>query len=191
MTRIETRPVLVSLGSWGLLALPPIRHLMEASMPLHVLQLGLLAVCGGWLAHGLRHVELPGLDGINRHGITGALTGLVTLAFWLLPLSLDRALSESLWALGKFLAVPLLLGFCLVRSWPRLPVVVRGALWAQSISMAIVMGWLYRESPVRLCNNYLLHEQQQLGLLLWLLAAALSVRLIIWAFKGREVSACR
>lgn len=150
-------------------------------MVTHFLQMGLLAALGGLLARAPGPVRPGELADCNRYGITGSLLALLTLAFWLLPVSLDRALDHTGWETAKFLSLPLLLGLPLARSWPRLPPVARGALWAKAIPMAAVMGWLYREAPVRLCNNYLVNDQQILGLALWALAAAMAV---YWAARA-------
>lgn len=79
---------------------------------------------------------------------------------------------------AKFLSLPLLAGFPLARSWPRLPGLVRATLWTNLIPMLGVMGWLYRESPVRLCNNYLLNQQDLLG---WVLLAAAALLALYWS----------
>jgi len=170
-----------ALLAWGVLALPPVRLAMEAMMVAHALQIGLLGLIGAWLGRALGPIRRDELAGCNRYGITGTVLGLITLAFWLLPLSLDRALDEDLWELAKFLSLPLLLGLPLARSWSRLSPIARGVLWANAIPMALVMGWLYREAPVRLCNNYLVSDQQVLGLALWGLAAVIAG---YWALRA-------
>jgi len=173
--------LLTVLGAWTLLALPPLRLAMEATMVTHALQIALLAGIGGLLGRssGLAQSDHPG--GCNRYGITGTVLALLTLFLWLLPVSLDRALDEKSWEIAKFLSVPLLLGLPLARSWSRLPAVARGALWANAIPMALVMGWLYREAPLRLCNNYLVGDQQVFGLALWSVAGAIGAW---WAFRA-------
>lgn len=42
------------------------------------------------------------------------------------------------------------------------------------IPMLVVMGWLYVQSPVRLCNNYLFDQQTALGRTLWAVAGAVA-----------------
>ena len=41
--------------------------------------------------------------------------------------------------------------------------VVRGVFLLELIATFFRLGWLYRFSPIRLCNNYLLDDQQRLG----------------------------
>jgi len=178
---LRHRLLVAALIGWGLLALPPVRLAMESIMVSHALQIGLLAGVGGMLGCSLGPIRSNELAGCNRYGITGTVLGLLTLIFWLLPLSLDRTLDHAVWEAAKFLSLPLLLGLPLARSWSRLSPIARGALWANAIPMAVVMGWLYREAPVRLCNNYLVGDQEVLGLALWGLAAAIAV---YWAFRA-------
>jgi len=174
VTRIAPRPLIAGLSLWLLLAVPPLRIAMEGTMVTHALQMGLLAAAGGLLARGFGPVRRDEQPGYNRFGITGTLLALLTLAFWLLPVSLDRALDHAGQEFLKFASLPLLLGLPLGRSWSRLPPVARSTLWANAVPMAAVMGWLYREAPVRLCTNYLVNDQQQLGLFLWAVAVVIA-----------------
>ncbi|HEY8229138.1 MAG TPA: hypothetical protein VIG31_01675, partial [Rhodanobacteraceae bacterium] len=65
--------------------------------------------------------------------------------------------------IAKFISVPLLIGAPLAISWPRAGFVVRGVFLVEVVAMTFRLGWLYLGSPVRLCSNYLLSDQQQLG----------------------------
>jgi len=189
MTR---RGLAAGVGLWALLALPPARTLLEATLAGHmVAQIGLLAVAGWWLGRGLGPVRPGEAGGFNRFGAAGVVVALFTLVFWMLPVSLDRALQEPAWEAAKFASAPLLLGLPLARSWPRLPGLPRGALWANAVSMLVVMGWVYYEAPVRLCNNYLLDQQLLLGGAMWGLAAAVALYWTVRAFVGGGAGASR
>lgn len=173
------------IALWALLALPPARAVLETTLAGHmVAQIGLLAAAGWWLGRGLGPLRPEALRGFNRGGGAGVVVALFTLVFWMLPVNLDRALLEPAWEVGKFASVPLLLGLPLARSWPRLPGLARGVLWANAVSMLVVMGWVYREAPVRLCNSYLLDQQLLLGGTLWGLAAAVALYWTARAFAG-------
>lgn len=182
---LDKRWLTVGLGLWAVLALPPVRTALETTLAGHmVAQIGLLAVAGWWLGRGLGPVRAGEAGGFNRFGATGVVAAVFALVFWMLPLSLDKALLAPAWEAGKYLSVPLLLGLPLARSWPRLPPLARGLLWANAVSMLVVMGWVYREAPVRLCNSYLVDQQLVLGLTLWGLAAAIGGYWGLRAFKG-------
>jgi hypothetical protein len=81
----------------------------------------------------------------------------------MLPRSLDAAVSEPWMALAKFTSVPLLIGLPLGLGWPRMGFVVRGVFLLELIATFFRLGWLYLVSPLRLCNNYLLDDQQRAG----------------------------
>ena len=174
----------LGLALWLVLALPPVRHVLEASMTLQMLvQIPLLAVAG-WLSWSLLPRRVRNwLDGWNRSGVSGLLLASLAAMLWMLPRMLDSALDEPWIETAKFASVPLLLGVPLALSWPRAGFVVRGVFLAEVIATAFRLGWLYRISPVRLCSNYLLDDQQRLGGLLLAVGAALCVAVawqLVW-----------
>jgi hypothetical protein len=155
----------------GALALPPLRRLLEASMVGHMLlQIPLLVVAGALLASCLPTALRRHLDAFNANGFPGILAAGFVTSYWMLPRALDAALSDPLMELAKFCSLPLLVGLPLALSWPRLGPIGRGFVLANAISMIAVVGWLYRESPVRLCSWYLTDQQVLLGDGLLLLA---------------------
>lgn len=159
-----------------LLAVPPLRGWLEAGMVSHMLvQLPLLVGLGAaavaWLPAGWRRR----LDGCNAAGLPLTLLAVFAAAFWMLPRSLDAALNGPAMEAAKFLSLPLLVGMPLALSWHRLPVIGRGFLWSNLISMLVVLGWLYSAAPVRVCTNYLVDQQQLLGRSLLLLALGLAL----------------
>ncbi|HET7561336.1 MAG TPA: hypothetical protein VFJ87_03025 [Rhodanobacteraceae bacterium] len=174
-------------GLWLALALPPVRHVLEASMTLQMLvQIPLLAVAGGlswpWLPRRAR----DWLDGWNRSGISGIVLVSLVAMVWMLPRSMDAALEVAWVELAKFTSVPLLIGLPLALSWPRAGFVVRGVFLAEVIATAFRMGWLYLVSPVRLCSNYLIGDQRLLGDCL-LAIGALTVLLLVWKLMWGRV----
>ena len=58
-------------------------------------------------------------------------------------------------------------------SWPLLLPVARAFVWANLISHAAVLGWLYSVAPNRLCTRYLFDQQAALGTVLLVVAMAL------------------
>jgi hypothetical protein len=78
----------------------------------------------------------------------------------------------------------------LALSWPRMGFVVRGVFIVECIATLFRLGWLYLISPERLCNLYLLEDQQRLGQWLLLIGAALFL-VITWKLVwGRFDSLC-
>jgi hypothetical protein len=148
----------------GILALPPARRALEASMTAHMLlQIPLLVLAGALLAPCIPATLRRGFEGLDAHGVPGMLTAAFASSYWMLPRALDAALSNPLAGLAKFGSLPLLVGVPLALSWPRMGPIGRGFVLANAISMIAVVGWLYRESPVRLCSWYLVDQQVLLG----------------------------
>lgn len=168
------------------LGLPPSRTALESSMATHMLvQFPLLAISGVLLGLAVpprvQRVVLP----YNGGGVPGLLLFVFVSSYWMLPRALDGALASPIMELAKFFSLPLA-GLTLALSWPRAGLVTRGFIVANAISMLAVVGWLYRVSPVRLCNYYLVDQQVTLGnALLWLallLGLAFGARLFAGAW---------
>ncbi len=161
------------------LAMPPLRSWLEASLIGHMLvQIPLLAVAGALIAQSLPQRWRALARGLDRYGVLGLLLALIVLAYWLLPRNLDAALLEPAAGWAKIATVVVLAGIPLGLTAKCLPLLLRGVLWVKGTAMLFVMGWLYREAPDRLCNAYLLGEQQMLGNLM-LLLGAISLALIL------------
>jgi hypothetical protein len=157
------------------LAIPPFRTALEASMATHMLvQIPLAAAAGALLARSLPSRMIAFLERYNDQGIPGIVFALGISAYWMIPRALDAALASAAAETMKFLSLPLLVGLPLALSWPRLHPTAKGFVVANWIPMLAVVGWLYRESPMRLCNYYLLDQQAAAGNLLVVLAAVLA-----------------
>jgi len=145
----------------SLLALPAGRALLESSLIDHMLvQIPLLALAGWLIGNGLWRDKL---NEWNERGIPGLLIALFSMLFWMIPRWLDAALSEPLWEVIKFITVPLMIGIPLGISWHRISSFARAVVWSNGISMLVVIGWLYVAAPVRVCNNYLVNQQEEFG----------------------------
>lgn len=169
---------LALLAVYALLASPPLRAQLEATMVIHMLvQLPLLAALGAHAAQLLPARLRSRLDDWNGGGLPFTLLALFAAAFWMLPRSLDGALNHGHLELAKFISLPLLVGAPLALSWRRLPVIGRGFIWSNLLSMLVVLGWLYSVAPIRVCTNYLVDQQVLLGRSLLFLAGALTLLL--------------
>lgn len=181
------RRCLIGAVLWVALAIPAGRQLLQSTMTGQLLvQIPLLA-WAGWLVAGC----LP--DGLERHltpwnrrGISGLLLASLTGLVWMLPLAMDAALDDPRTALAKFLSVPLLIGVPIAWSWPRAGFVVRGVVLTELIATTLRLGWLYKISPVRLCSNYLLDDQQRLGTILLVVGFAI-LGVLVWRLMWGRV----
>ena len=143
---------------------PPVRHRLEATMTAQMLVQLPLLVAAGWLLSLAIPARLRArADRWNRSGIAGLALMTAVSLFWMLPRSLDAATSHPLMAAAKYLTVPLLIGLPFAMSWPRMGFIVRGVFLAELVATYFRLGWLYLISPIRLCNNYALNDQQRLG----------------------------
>src|SRR3546814_170368 len=140
-------------------------------------QIPLLGVTGWQLARAMPVRWQNAIDRWNHQGITGLVLVSLMGLIWALPKAMDAALDDSFVMLAKFLSVPLLIGLPLALSWPKMGFVVRGVFLSEIVASCFRMGWLYLISPIRLCNNYLLDDQQRLGK--YLVAIGVAIMLIL------------
>ncbi len=173
---------------YGVLCLPPVAAGLEGSMLGQMLvQIPLLGLAGGLVARAACGGRPAALAGFNAGGFPGLFVAFFAAAVWMLPRMLDAALASPLTEAAKFVTVPLFLGAPLALSWKLLPSVARGFVWANLISHAAVLGWLYSVSPDRLCTRYLLDQQATLGAALLIVAAGLAIALGWRAVAGTSV----
>jgi hypothetical protein len=162
-----SRRCLVGATLWVLLAVPLVRLRLESTMTLQMLaQLPLLALAGWLCAQCTPDAFARHAARWNRSGISGLLLASLTSMVWMLPRVMDAALVDPYVTLAKFLSVPLLVGAPIALSWPNAGFVVRGVVLAEVIATAMRLGWLFLISPERLCRNYLIGDQQRLGITL-------------------------
>jgi hypothetical protein len=147
-----------------LLATPAVRGWLEATMTGHMLlQIPLLAAIGVALCYLLPERLQSSLLAAAGGAIPCVLLATFASSYWMLPLALDGALTSPLSEAAKFLSLPLLVGLPLGLAWKRLEVIGRSFVWTNAISMLAVLGWLYVIAPVRVCNNYLVDQQESAG----------------------------
>lgn len=166
---------------WVLLALPPLRHVLELSMVTHMLvQLSALALVGWWFGQTFSEEFKRKVAPWNQWGITGMTLVVVTMLYWMLPRALDAAISEPAFEVVKFVTIPLFIGTALSLSWFQLHPIAQGVLKLEFWATFMRLGWLYMVLPDRLCANYLLGDQQILGRILLVLG---SVWAVSWTLR--------
>lgn len=151
-----------------LLMLPPVVTRLEATMTGQMLiQIPLLVVVG-YGAGSILKRKIPSIQ-LYVGGIPGLLMIVFTMVFWMIPRSLDQALTMNAMEVAKYVTLTLFVGIPLGVGWRKLGFIARGFIWIHLLSMIFLMGWLYAASPIRVCNQYLIDQQQVTG---WLLISA-------------------
>ncbi|MCH2241384.1 MAG: hypothetical protein MK041_05520 [Aquabacterium sp.] len=171
----------------ALLLCPPVRQLLEARMSLHMLvQFPALMLAGALLATAaparLRRMGAAW----NAMGIGGLAAAALVLAVAMIPRLLDLALVDWRIQAAKVAAL-LLCGAVLWPSWRAAGWVVQGFFLGNVLAMTGIVGLLYQDTPIRLCNAYRLDDQQHLGQGL----VALAIGLALWWLLrvGRRLAA--
>ena len=182
----------LGLALCALLAWPTLRQALEASMWRHmVLQFPLLMGAGALLAAALPSRARTLVARWNAHGIAGLVLVAVVLAVLMVPRVLDLALRDGAIEAAKGAAL-VLAGAALRLSWRAAGLVVQGFFLGNVLPMTAVVGQLYIDAPLRLCNAYLLDDQARLGQ--WLIALAVLLALgwlaqVGWWMVRREGAA--
>lgn len=117
-------------------------------------------------------------------GACFTLLAIFTIAYWILPRNVDAALNDIATGAWKWATLPLLAGIPLAIGWQKLHPIAKGLVRTNLISMLFVMSWLYTSAPVRLCNNYLEQQQDQLGQGMFIAGLALAGYRVYVAFAG-------
>lgn len=168
------------VGAGALLAVAcvcwPLRGWLEAGMATHMLiQFPALMLAGALLFE-------PFADAAdsrwNRLGIAGLAIAAGVLAVAMIPRLLDLALVDARVEAAKTIAL-LATGAALRASWSRAGLVVQGFFLGNVLPMTAVVGMLYRDAPVRLCNGYRLDEQELVGTLLVALAIGAAIAWLV------------
>ncbi|WP_310628205.1 hypothetical protein [Limnohabitans sp.] len=190
-TRLQITP-LQRLQGWGLLTimlwLPGLGGALKQSMLTHMgVQVSLLVVAGyglgrALLAHRPEHVATA-----RRYRWSLMLIAVFTLMVWMLPRLLDLAVDRPEVDLLKVLSLVLCAGLPLAWAWPQLPVVAQGVLHLEALATLWRMGWLYLDSPSRLCLSYGLADQHSLGQGLMAAGLVYALWLAFTVLRGQAV----
>ncbi len=192
MNTAAHRQALAGAALVALLCLPALRHALEAGMWRHmVLQFPLLLAAGALLAGGLPARARVAVARCNAMGIAGLLGVALVLTVSMVPRVLDLALLRPEVEAAK-LAALVAAGAALRLSWRPAGLVLQFFFLGNVLPMMTVVGTLYVESPLRLCNAYLLDDQVRLGE--WLIGAAAAVAVmwlawVAWVMVRREAQA--
>ena len=164
--QISTGTMLLALAllERGWFESTPMRHIL--------LQYPLLIAAGALIAGALARF---GAGEWNRGGVASLLAAIFAMALWMLPRMVDASVAALPVDFAKAASLAVFVGGGLRLGWPRAHPLLRAILKAHAVSMLGILAFLYTHAPVRLCNVYLLDDQQQLGERFLIVALALAV----------------
>jgi hypothetical protein len=162
------------------LSIPLGRSLIEQSMAWHmVVQIPMLFAGGWFLIGGCWDLSKTSLGSWNQFGLTGFIAAQFIITYWMLPISIDRAVVMPL--VDVFKVLSLVTSGALVQiSVSRSPVVLQLFFVGYTVSMLISTGVFLATTERRLCNAYSMESQLSAGYGVIALGVALACA---WGFR--------
>ncbi len=111
----------------------------------------------GWPKAGPRAVW-----SYNEYGMPGLLLVSLIGAGWMIPKALDDALTDWRVAAFKYVGLPVC-GWILRASLRRSNVIIKLFFLGNFCWMSAIVGMIYLDQPIRLCNAYLQDDQDWAG----------------------------
>lgn len=162
------------------LSVPPGRSLIEQSMAWHmVVQMPTLFAGGWFLMSGGWDTQKTSLGHWNQFGLTGFIAAQFIITYWMLPISIDRAVVMPPVDVFKLLSL-MVSGALIKTSISRSPAVLQLFFVGYIVSMLITTGVYLATTERRLCNAYSMESQLSAGYGVVALGIALA---FAWAFR--------
>ncbi|PAV31035.1 hypothetical protein CIL05_04825 [Virgibacillus profundi] len=172
---------------YGILLIPPVRIYMESIMVLHMLVQLPLLILAGWLVGRIVINKFQRFFAKwNGNGIPGILLVMIITMYWMLPRAMDEALTYTSVEIFKFIGLSLFVGVPLRDSWNKLKGVGKSFIFLNYLPMFGLMAWLYIDSPIQICNNYLELEQKILGWGFLIITAVMVLYIIQMVFTDHS-----
>lgn len=168
-----------------LLSTPPIATGLEATMATHMLvQIPAFVALGILLARMVPAAVMKAVGRYNAHGLVGLMLAMCVSAVWMVPRAIDAATIDASASVAKTVSL-VGTGIAVRLSWSAAGTIVQLFFVGNWTWMTAAVGLFYVESPLRLCNAYLINDQYATGG--GLLVLSLSV-FILWAVgQGGEI----
>ncbi|WP_188455256.1 hypothetical protein [Virgibacillus oceani] len=146
------------------LLLPPVAALLESIMIIHMHMQMPLLILSGFLMARLIQLKFPDFfRKWNSNGVPGIMLFSIILVYWMIPRTMDEALTIEASELFKFISLPFLAGVPLRDSWKKISSAGKNSVFIIFIILFSLMGWLYIAADEQICNNYLRVDQITLG----------------------------
>jgi hypothetical protein len=166
------------------LAVPPLREPLEASMALQMLGLLPAVFAAGWLSARVAPVRWQArtMAALRPHALSLLVVAALGYGLWMLPIALDLARLSPMVNAAKFATVfvaGLSTGIALrVAAWPLVLFFGGNMVW-----MGLTFGMLFVDAPARLCASYLIDDQRMAGVGLVAGSAGVGVWLLAWVVR--------
>lgn len=179
--------LLVGSTLYALLLLPFVRLFLESNMSLHMLVQMPGLVVTGWFVGKYLMERFPNFFmKWNGNGIPGIILFVFVTTYWMIPRAMDDSLVLTLIEVLKYTSLPIV-GLLLADSWGKIKGVGRAFIFLNYLSMFGLMGWLYIDAPIQMCNSYLISEQQTLGWAFLGVTGLMVVYTLVMVFSDRRV----
>jgi hypothetical protein len=173
----------LGLALFVFLAITPVANFMESIMVIHMhMQMPMLVIAGLLMTPFFQQRFPSFFEKYNQKGIPGILLFLIIMGYWLLPRTMDEALTLQSVEVFKFFSLPFLAGVPLRDGWKKLSERGKNSIIGFFTVVFIGMGILYIFAQDQLCNNYLIIEQLTLGWSFLLTAIGMIIYLLYKAF---------
>lgn len=165
MSRVRTGMAIAAVAA--AIASPPLGSAFTGTMTTHMgLQIPLLVLCGWWLGGLVGTSAGHRLRDLAAFRWAAFVVAAATLSVWMIPRLLDLAVESASTDGVKAVSLVLLAGVPLRLAWEQFGPVERGVVHVEALASFWRLGWLYLDSPSRLCTQYGMDDQQRLGSLL-------------------------
>ena len=175
------------------ISVPPVSTFFQHRMSTHMLiQMPALVALGLWAARAWRTqaiAEGRTLPLIRLYRASGIFLAMFSLMIWMIPRMLDWAVESAIVDAFKVLSLVFFTGVPLGLCWPEIGGAVRGVLHLEALATLARMGWIYLETPQRLCLRYGLDEQRLTGQVLLILAVFYTLYLLFIVCRGLPLEA--
>lgn len=171
------------------------RQPLTSSMALHmIVHIPAILVAGVFAGHalsarfGASRTPLSGwvwrqYRNYNGYGVPGLLLATLLGAYWMIPKALDQVLASPPADALKFVVL-FGVGMIVADSLKRSNTVIKLFFVGNFCWMMAVVGMLYQQDTSRLCNFYLMDDQQYAGIGLVILSIALPVLWLLAEIKS-------
>lgn len=177
----------IGLAIYLILMIPPVIRGLESNMITHMLVQIPLLIFSGWLMTRFLQIKFPYIfQTWNKNGIPGIILFIIMTTYWMIPRMMDETLALQSIEVFKFISLPFLTGVTLRDSWGKLSAIGKNFVVLNYIPMFAFMAWLYIDSPIQICNNYLEAEQKQLGWGFLIIMAGMLLYMIQAAFTDQS-----